>query len=100
MDGARKIRREKLREHRYGEGCARSLEGKGVEWDGENIVYHMWEQVKPEMLESARKVCGSVRVGGGNPKSVWWNVQVKREVKRKKASRKQVLGARDEDASG
>ena len=29
--GARKIRNEKLREHQYREGYARSLEGKGVE---------------------------------------------------------------------
>ena len=43
MDGARRIRREKLREHQYKEGYARSLEGKRVEWDGENNVEHMWE---------------------------------------------------------
>ena len=35
------------------------------------------------MVESARKVCDSARVGGGNPKSVWWNDQVKAAVKRK-----------------
>ena len=29
--GARSIRSEKLREHQYREGYARSLEGKGVE---------------------------------------------------------------------
>ena len=45
------------------------------------------------MVESAREVCGSVSVGVGNPKSVWWNDQVKAAVKRK-----EVLGARDEDA--
>ena len=39
--GARKIRSEKLREHRYRERYARSLEGKGVEWDGDNNVEHM-----------------------------------------------------------
>ena len=33
------------------------------------------------MVESAREVCGSVRVGGGNPKSVWWNNRVKAVVK-------------------
>ena len=32
---ARRIRSEKLREHQYREGHARSLEGKRVEWDGE-----------------------------------------------------------------
>ena len=53
----------------------------------------MWEQVKLPRVESAREVCGSVRVRGENPKNTWWNNQVKAAVKRKKA-----LGARDEDA--
>ena len=63
--GARRIRSEKLREHQYGGGYARSLEDQGVEWDGKNNVKHMWEQVKQTMVESTREVCGSVRVGGG-----------------------------------
>ena len=42
MDGARRIRSEKLREHQY-KGYAGSLEGKRVQWDGENNVEHMWE---------------------------------------------------------
>ena len=62
--GARRIRNEKMREHRYREGYARSFEGKGVEWDGENNVEHMWEQAKWTMVESAREVCGSTKVGG------------------------------------
>ena len=43
MDGARRIRSEKLRKHQCREGCARSLEEKGVEWDGDNSVEHLWE---------------------------------------------------------
>ena len=39
--GARRIRSEKLREHQYREGYARSFEGKGVKWDGDNNVNHM-----------------------------------------------------------
>ena len=31
--------------------------GKGVEWDRNNNVEHMWEQVKPSMIEIAREVC-------------------------------------------
>ena len=50
------------------------------------------------MVESAREVCDSVRVGGGNTKSVWWNDQVKAAVKRKEDAWNEVLGARDEDA--
>ena len=45
------------------------------------------------MAESAREVCDSVQVKGENPKSVWWNNQVKATVKGK-----EVLGARDKDA--
>ena len=70
MDGARGIRSEKLREHQYREGYARSLEVKRVEWDGENNVEHVWEQVKWSLVESAREMCTSVRVGGGSPKIV------------------------------
>ena len=44
----------------------------GVEWDGDNVE-DMRKQVKRAIVESAREVCGSVRVGGKNPKSVWWN---------------------------
>ena len=65
--GARGIRSEKLREHQYGEGYARSLEGKRVKWDEDNNVEHMWEKVKRAMVDSAREVCGSVRIGGKNP---------------------------------
>ena len=41
--GARRIRSEKLREHKCREGYAWSLKGKGVEWDGDDNVEHMWE---------------------------------------------------------
>ena len=68
MDGARRIRSEKLREDRHREGYARSLEVKRVR-DGENFE-HTWEQVKWTMVESVREVCGSVRVEGNNQKSV------------------------------
>ena len=42
----------------------------------------MWEQVKHAMVESAREVCGLVRVGAKNPKSVWWNDEVKGAIRR------------------
>ena len=51
-----------------------------------------------EIVQSARKVCRSVRLGGGNPKTVWWDDQVETAVKRKENSWKVVLGAKDEDA--
>ena len=66
--GARIIRSEKQRKHQHREGYGRSLEGKEIEWDGENVEY-IWEQVKRAMTETAREMCGSVRVGKKNPKS-------------------------------
>ena len=98
MAGVRRTKSEKPREHQYREGYARSPEGKREEWGGENIVEHMWEQVKRAMVESAREVSGSMRVGRGNSKSVCWNDQVKTAAKRKEAVGKEVSGARDEDS--
>ena len=39
--GTRRVRSEKLKEHQYREGYARSLEGKRVEWDADDNVEHM-----------------------------------------------------------
>ena len=64
MVEASRIRSKKLREHQYREEYARPLEGKRVEWYGNNNVEHMWEQVKRAVVENAREVWGSVRVGG------------------------------------
>ena len=71
--------------HQYRKGYARYLEGKRVRWDGENNVEHMWKYVKQAMDESAREVCDSVKVGGRNPKSVWWIDKVQSCSQRKKA---------------
>ena len=98
VDRVRRIKSEKLREHQKREEYARSFEWKRVEWDGENNVEHMWEQVTWAMVESARKVCDSVRVRGGKSKSAWWNDEVKAAVKRKEDGWKELMGARDEDA--
>ena len=62
MVEARRIRSKKLGEHQYREGYVRSLEEKGVEFDRDNKVEDMWEQVKRAMMENAREVCSSVRV--------------------------------------
>ena len=86
MVGARRIRNEKLDKHQYREGYARPLEGKELEWDGSNNVEHMWEQVIWAMVESAREICSSVKVGGKNPKSVWCNGEIKAAVRRKEAA--------------
>ena len=49
------------------------------------------------MVDSAREVCGSVRVGGKNKKSVWWlNDGAKVSVKRKESAWKEMLGGRDD----
>ena len=47
--------------------------------------------MKRAMVESAREVCDSVTVGGNNPKSVWWNDEIRAAVRRKEAAFKEVL---------
>ena len=97
MVGARRIRSEKLREDRCRKGCSRSLEGKRVEGDRDDVEY-MWEQVKREMVESAREVRGSRIVGSKNPKTVLYNDEVKAAVRRKEAAWKGVLATSDKKA--
>ena len=58
----------------------------------------MWEQVKRAMVESAGEVWGSVRVGGNNPRNVWWNHEVKAEFRGKEAAWKKVLADSDVEA--
>ena len=53
----------------------------------------MWEQVKRAMVGSTREVFRSVRVGGKNSKSMWWNNEVKAVGRRK-----EVLAACNEKA--
>ena len=48
----------------------------------------------------SREVCGSVRVGEKNPKSVCWNDEIKPAVRRKEAPWKEVLVASDEETKG
>ena len=96
MFRARRIRSQKLREHQYREGYARSLGGKGEKWDEESNVEHMWEQVKQRMVEIARELCLS-EFRGKNPKSVWWKDEAKTGIMRKEAAWKEVLAADDEE---
>ena len=42
---------------------ARCPESKRVDWDVGKNVEQIWEQVKRAMVDSAREVYGSVRVG-------------------------------------
>ena len=51
------------------------------------------------MVESARKVCDSVRVGGKNSKSVWWNNETEVAVRKKEAAWKEVLAANNEEVN-
>ena len=46
----------------------------------------MREQGKRAIVESTREMCGSVGVGEGSPKNVWWNNEVKAAVKRKETA--------------
>ena len=53
---------------------------------------------KMGMIESAKEVYGSMRVGGENPKSLWWNDKVKAVDKIKETALKEVLEDRVKDA--
>ena len=44
------------------------------------------DKVKWAIVDSAREICGSMRVKGKNPKCVWWNDEVQAAVKRKEAA--------------
>ena len=46
------------------------------------------------VINSAREVCGSSRVGRKNSKSEWWSVEFKVAVGMKDAARKNVLEKR------
>ena len=76
-------RSEKLGEHQYREGYARTIESKREE----NIEY-MWEQLKGAMVNSVREIYVCER----------WNNEVKAAVEREEAVWKEMLGASDEDA--
>ena len=45
-------------------------------------------------------VCDSMREEGKNPKSVWWNNEIKAAVRRKEDAWKEVLAASEEEAKG
>ena len=49
------------------------------------------------MVESAEELCSSVRAGGKNPNSVWWNDEIKAAVRRKEAVWKGLLAASNEE---
>ena len=53
----------KMRRHQYKEEYARSYKSKNVEWDKIGDNEQIWEQVKWPMVDSAKEVCSSVRVG-------------------------------------
>ena len=43
------------------------------------------------MVESAREVCGSLRIGGKNLKSVWRNDEIKKDVWKRTERRRERL---------
>ena len=49
------------------------------------------------MVETAKEVYGSMRVEGKNPKSMWWNDEIKAAFRRKETAWKGVLATSDEE---
>ena len=66
VNWARRISSEKLKEHQCIDVCAKCLENKRVEW----YEHRNAEEVKQAMVDSAKEVYGSVRVGEKNPECV------------------------------
>ena len=60
VNGAKRIRSEKLNEHQHMERYPRCLECMRVEWGEDRNVGQMWEQVKRAIVNGVRWVCGSV----------------------------------------
>ena len=54
------------------------------------------EEVKQAVVDSARGICGCVRIGKKNPKSEWWNDQVKPTIERKEVAQKSLLKTGDD----
>ena len=90
VDRASRIRNEKLREHQYIIEYARSLDGKRIKCDVGNNVEHLWEQVKRTLVQNSKEVCDSLRGGGMNPMSLWWNDEIKTAVMRNEAAWKEI----------
>ena len=42
-------------------------------------------------FDSAREVCGSVKVRGKNPKNLWWNDMIKASVERRRLHRRRYM---------
>ena len=61
---------EKSRQGQYKDEYDEVLESEMGEWTEASDVMQMKTQV---VLDSAREVCGSVRLGRKNPKSEWQN---------------------------
>ena len=61
-------------------------------------AYTMFQHKKWEMVENAREVCGSIRVRGKNPDTMWYNNEVKVVSTRKEDAWKEVLAANHAEA--
>ena len=83
VNGVRRNKSDMLREQ-CKEKYVRALETKIVKWNEASDIEHMWEQVKEVMVDSAREMCVTARMGRNNPRSEWWNYQLKVGVKGKK----------------
>ena len=75
------------------------LEEKGVEWDEDNNVEHMWEQVKMGNGGKYKRSMWLSKSQGKKPKVCGQN-KIKAAVTRKEVAWKGVLAASDEETKG
>ena len=81
MNGARRIRSKKLREHN-----TKGFDSIIVEWDQNSEVGRICERVKQAVADSEREVCCSVNVRRKKLKSKKESDEVKDAVERKKTA--------------
>ncbi|KAJ8934491.1 hypothetical protein NQ318_012467 [Aromia moschata] len=69
-----------------------------VSRNGDNCsLENMWNNFKHILLEAGRVTCGTIKINRGRKQTAWWNAEIKREVKAKKAKWQKYLAHKNAD---
>jgi hypothetical protein len=90
-----RIKSEMLNEQSYRDKYERTLLSKSVVCE-QNGIEQIWTHLKEALVNSAREICGSAKVGNRNVNSEIWCDEVKQAINRKKEAWLKVLQAKDE----
>ncbi|XP_045471756.1 uncharacterized protein LOC123678663 [Harmonia axyridis] len=96
-EGYENIKSYKLREMSVAEEYRKDVEENmtRVEIGVEEGVEEVWGRFKNILMESAKRVCGSVKIGRNRRGTAWWNDNLKRQIKMKKILWKKYLKNRN-----